>query len=78
MLQQILIQMKKLDPTYLDLLHYTKIENNGESIVNGISKHRFFGGGSTIEQVRKTHSALHEAFRDGNNRVVEAIMMYMA
>lgn len=70
--------MKKLDPIYLDLLHYTRIEKCESNSLNKSGNHAFFSISSHNEKPHKTWSALHEAFRDGNNRVMEQLMQYMA
>lgn len=71
--------MKKLDPIYLDLLHYTRIEKCEDRSPNKSGNHPFFSISShNHEKPHKTYSALHEAFRDGNNRVMEQLMQYMA
>jgi len=66
----------EIDPIYLEVLHYTrqeKIEDQDEEVnlldVIGRNSHK---------KEYETHSALHEAFKDGNNRVVDSILKKMS
>ena len=67
----------EIDPIYLEVLHYTrqeKIEGIEDEEVNLLE---VIGGGGSKKDY-ETHSALHAAFKDGNNRVVDSILQKMS
>jgi hypothetical protein len=72
----------EFDESYLEILHYTiktedKVEEEEDKMMKmlGDLKSKMGGGEKSQEMIK---SALHEAFRVGNNRVVDIILNYMA
>jgi len=79
--QYILDKIAEIDPVYLEILHCTRKEKVVDE--DGVSQGLLGGMGDMIVGggVKKDfilHSALHAAFRDGNNRVVDSILQKMS
>ena len=66
----------EIDPVYLEILHYTRKEKieNPDQDVNLLE----IIGGEGSKRDYETHSALHTAFRDGNNMVLDSILQKMS
>lgn len=81
-LSQVLKKLLEMDEVYLEVLHYTivtAIKQDEDELqvlkVFGDLKSKMLGENESTEEIK---SALHEAFREGNNRVVDIILSYMA
>ena len=76
---------ERINPHLLDVLHYTtekEIEKEEVtlSVAGAITMVSSFGSSLLKPETKKTMkmSALHNAFRAGNNRVCELILTYMS
>jgi hypothetical protein len=89
-LQSILVNLLKYDPVYLEVLHYTietdelsrshSYEPEEKNKVKNLKDVKNLIDSIWVEKEFKitTKSALHEAFKSGNNRVIDIILGHMA